>query len=126
MFAVQLDPTEHTTNLDSHTDTWVVGKNVLVIHVVDKKVNVTGFDPAQGKVKDHNIVSGALAHDHLIGEAVTLMMHQAIYIPTTENDLLYPMQMRMNDVDMQECPKFLEEHPNDTLHTLRVKPDDIS
>jgi hypothetical protein len=41
-----------------------------------------------------------------------------------ENDLLCPMQMRMNNVNMQECSKFLEEHPNDKSHTLRVKSDE--
>jgi hypothetical protein len=51
-----------------------------------------------------------------------LMMHQAVSIPMMDNDLLCPMQL--NDVDTQECPNFLEKHPNDTSHTLRVKSDD--
>jgi hypothetical protein len=56
-------PTEHPTDLDSHADTCVVGKNALIAHQLDKKVNVTGFDPTQGKVKDLNLVSAALACD---------------------------------------------------------------
>jgi hypothetical protein len=59
-FAEQKEPTEHTTNLDSHTRTRIAGKNVLVIHVLDKKVNGAGFDPAQGKVKDASLISVAL------------------------------------------------------------------
>jgi hypothetical protein len=43
------DTTEHPTGLDSHADTCIAGMNVLIIHVLDKKVNVTGFDPSQGK-----------------------------------------------------------------------------
>jgi hypothetical protein len=97
--------------LDSHADTCLAGKNVLVVHILDKKVNVTGFDPMQGKLKDLNLVSGALACNCPTGEVVTLMMHQAFYVPTMKNDLLCLMQMRMNNVDPQEWPKFLEEHP---------------
>jgi hypothetical protein len=37
-----------------------------------------------------------------------------------ENDLLCPMQMRMNDVELQECPKFMEHQPSDMSHSLRV------
>jgi hypothetical protein len=57
------DPSEHPTDLDSHADACVVGKNVLIVHVLGKKVNVTGFDPLQGKVKDLDLVSAALACD---------------------------------------------------------------
>jgi hypothetical protein len=31
-----------------------------------------------------------------------------------------PMQMRVNDVELQECPKFMEAQPNDLSNNLRV------
>ena len=109
------DASEHPTDLDSHADTCVVGKNALIIHILNKKVNVTGFDPSLGKVKDLDLVSAALAYDcPETGETVILMIHQAVHVPTMINDLLCPMQMRTNDIGVQECPKFLEEHPDDT------------
>ena len=114
------DPTEHPTDLDSHADTCVVGKHALIVHRLDKKVNVTGFDPAQGKVKDLNLVSAALAYDcPVTGEAIILMVHQAVHVPTMDNDLvLCPMQMRMNDVELRKCPKFMEDQQCDKSHTL--------
>jgi hypothetical protein len=39
------------------------------------------------------------------------------------NDLLCPMQMRLNDIEIQECPKFLLDRPNDTSHALRTTQD---
>jgi uncharacterized Zn ribbon protein len=95
-FTEQQDPKEHKTHLDSHADTCVAGDNVLVVHVLDKKVNVTGFDPAQGKVKDLDLVLGALALDCPTNEVVTLMMNQAVCVPRMENNRLCPMQMRIN------------------------------
>ncbi len=118
------DRTEHPTDLDSHADTCVVGKHVLIAEILDKKVNVTGFDPAQGKIKDLDLVTAALAYDcPQTGEVSILMIHQAVHVPTMENDLLCPMQMRMNDVELHECPKFMEGHPSDMSHSLRVTED---
>ena len=37
-----------------------------------------------------------------------------------ENHLLCPMQMRMNDIQVNEYPKFMEQAPTDTSHTLRA------
>jgi hypothetical protein len=88
------DATEHPTDLDSHADTCVVGKNALIVHLLNKKVNVTGFDPSLGKVKDLDLVSAALAYDcPATGETVILIIHQAVHVPTMKNDLLCPMQM---------------------------------
>ncbi len=115
------DPTEHPTNLDSHANTCVVGEHVLIDHVLDKKVNVTGFDPSQGKVKDLDLASAALAcHCPTTGEVNVLMAHQSVHVPTMENDLLCPMQMRMNDVELHECPKCMEDKPSDMSHSLRL------
>jgi hypothetical protein len=115
------DPAEHPTDLDSHADACVVGKNVLVNHALNKKVNVTGFDPSQGKVKDLSLVSAALACDcPTTGEVSILMAHQSIHVSTMENDLLCPMQMQMNDVELRKCPKFMENQPCDMSHSLRL------
>jgi hypothetical protein len=48
------------------------------------------------------------------------MTHQAVHVPTMDDNLLCLMQMRVNDVELQECPKFMEKRPNDLLHSLRV------
>jgi hypothetical protein len=115
------DLPEHPADLDSHADASVIGKNALIMHVLEKRVNVTGVDPLQGKVKDLNLVSAALACDcPTTGETIILMTHQAVHIPTMEIDLLCPMQMRVNDVELQECPKFMEEWPSDMSHALHI------
>jgi hypothetical protein len=118
------DTTEHPTLLDSHADTCVVGKNAFIAHVLDKKVNVTGFDPSLGKVKNLDLVSAALAYDCPdTGKTIILMVHQAVHVPTMTNDLLCPMQMRVNEIGIQECPKFLEHRPDDSSHAIRISQD---
>jgi hypothetical protein len=100
------------TELDSHADTCVVGRNALVTHDFDRPVNVTGYDSSLGTVNNCKTVSAAIGYDDPeTGEVVVLLIHQSIYIPTLEHNLLCPMQLRMNDVKISEVPKFLTKKP---------------
>ena len=67
-----------------------------IVSLLDKKVNVTGFDPCmQDNVKDLDLVSAALTYGDcpVTGEVIILMIHQAVHIPMMENDLLCLMQI---------------------------------
>jgi hypothetical protein len=46
------------------------------------------------------------------------MINQAIHILMMENDLLCLMQMRMNDVKVNDSPKIMEETSNDMSHAI--------
>jgi hypothetical protein len=57
-------------------------------------------------------VSAALAYDDSrTGEPVILVVHQAIYVPQMQHNLLSCMQLSLNDVTVNEVPKFLTENP---------------
>mmetsp|Transcript_37601 Transcript_37601/g.53010 ORF Transcript_37601/g.53010 Transcript_37601/m.53010 type:complete len:1380 (-) Transcript_37601:246-4385(-) len=108
--------------LDSHADTCVVGKNVHVTHVHDRTVTVTGYDPSQEAVTGLQVVSAQVAYDMPdTGQVVLLTIHQAIQVPTMEHNLLCPMQLRMNDCQVAECPKFLMSEPNDNSHSITTR-----
>jgi hypothetical protein len=101
------DATEHLTILDSHADTCVLGKDALIVHLLNKKVNVTGFHPTLGKVKDLDLISAALAYDCLdTGVTGILMVYRAVHVPTMTNDLLCPMQMRVNEMGYKSAKSF--------------------
>jgi hypothetical protein len=73
------------TELDSHADTCVVGKNALIVHDFDRAVNVTGYDPTQPAADSLRIVSAALAYDDpKSGEVLVLYLWQAA-LPQTMN-----------------------------------------
>jgi hypothetical protein len=117
------DPEEFDTSrteMDNHADTCVVGQECLVFHDFDRPVNVAGFDTSLGTVKNRSVVSAAVAYDDpTTGEVIMLVVHQAIYIPTMDHNLLCPMQIRMNDHLVDECPKFLHPRPNDDTHAIK-------
>ena len=91
---------ETQTELDSHADTCVLGANVLITHDLERPVDVTGYNPSDGS-KVFKTVSGALGY--MDGGVVHILhVHQAIHMPTLDHNLLCPMQLRLNDVVINE------------------------
>ena len=80
---------ETRTEIDSHADTCVVGDNTLLFQDFDRPVNVTGYDKSTGTKKNCRTVSAAVAYDSPNGgEVIVLVMHQAIYIPGMDHNLV--------------------------------------
>ena len=48
-----------------------------------------------------------------------LIVHQAISVTMMSNNLLCPMQIRMNDVELNDTPKFLTENATSKTHAMR-------
>ena len=92
-----MHPGAAATELYSHADTSVVGKNALIMHPYGRTFTVTGYDPSLGQVKNLDIVSAQVAYDLLNSRDVVLLnINQCVHVPTTENNILFPMQLQMN------------------------------
>ena len=89
-------------------------------------VNVVGYDKSCGtQHRDLPTVSGALAYnDPNSGAAIMLIVHQAISVTTMSNNLLCPMQIRMNDVELNDTPKFLTENPMNKTQAISGRDQD--
>jgi hypothetical protein len=72
---------------------------------------LTGYIPSLGTVSNQDILSAALVYDNpSIGKVISLVLPQVIHIPTLMHNLVCPIpQMRMNDMILDECSKFLAE-----------------
>ena len=102
-----------------------MGRNSLLVHDYDRPINVSGFHPSAPVNNNLRQVSAALAYDDpLTGETTILLVHQAIYVPELEHNLLSTMQVRLNDVTISETPRFLTENITDTTHTISIPTDD--
>ncbi|KAI2491972.1 hypothetical protein MHU86_22592 [Fragilaria crotonensis] len=112
---------ESRTDLDSHADQCAVGSNALIVHDYDRPINVTGYNPNGPVDKDMRIVTGALAYDDPVtGETVILLVNQAIYLPNISHNLLSTMQVRLNDVIVNDCPRFLTDQLTDLTHSIAI------
>jgi hypothetical protein len=96
----------------------VVGKNSLIIHDFERPVTVTGFDKKVAATEARTVTAVVAYDDPISGQTILLIVHQAIYIPTMDQNLLCPMQMRLNDVKVSAVPKFLTTRPSDQTHAL--------
>jgi hypothetical protein len=115
---------ETTLELDSHADMCVLGRDALILLDYDRPVIVEGYDPSLS-TKTYATVSRALAYDDPVtGEVYHLVINQAIHIPHLDHHLLCPMQCRVNDVVVDDTPKFLTSDPTDHTHALTIRDPD--
>ena len=54
------------------------------------------------------------------GRTLNLIINQAIHIPHLDHHLLCLMQCRVNDVTINDLPKFLAANPTDQTHALTI------
>lgn len=83
---------ESCTNLDSCADQCAMGRNSLLVHDYDCPINVSGFHPSGPTNTNLCQVSVTLAYnDPFTGKTMIQLVHQAIYVPELEHNLLSTM-----------------------------------
>jgi hypothetical protein len=98
----------------------VLGRNAIIILDYNRPVSVVGYDESLGS-KTYQTVSGVVAYDDpQTGRMLHLIINQAIRIPHFDHHLLCPMQCRVNDVTVNNLPKFLAADPTDQTHALTL------
>jgi hypothetical protein len=113
------------SDLDSHADACVVGKEALIFNGFDREVTVRGYDPS-GETKSLRTLSVALGYViPEMGQNVLLIVHQAISLPTLDHNLLSTMQMILHDMVVNETPKFQSLEPTSISHTISIRGDEV-
>jgi hypothetical protein len=113
------------SDLDSHADCCVCGKEVLVFNDFEREVTVTGWDP-EGETQSLRILSAAMGYKiPESGQTVLLIAHQSIFSPSLNHNLISTMQMRLHDVIVNESPKFQSLNPTKISHSISVRGDNV-
>jgi hypothetical protein len=113
------------SDLDSHADCCVCGKEVLVFNDFDREVTVTGWDPEE-ETQSLWIVSAAMAYTiPQSRKNVLLIVHQSILSPTLNHNLIITMQLRLHNVIVNETPKFQSLNPTNISHDISVRGDNV-
>ena len=109
---------ETALELESHADTFILGRGAFIIDNINEPVNVQGYEPAL-ESKTYRTINGEIGYLKLIsGENFHLVIHQAIHILTLEHHLLCPMQCRVAGVTIIDCPKILTPLPQEESHCI--------
>ncbi len=111
---------ETTFELVSHANSCLLGHGALIILDYNRPVSVVGYDESL-RSKTYQTVSGVVAYDDpQTRRMLHLIINQAIHIPHLDHHLLCPMQCRVNDMTINNLPKFLEADPTDQTHALTL------
>jgi hypothetical protein len=113
------------SDLDSHADCCVCGKEVLVFNDFYREVTVTDWYP-EGETQSLRIVSAALGYTMpYSGKTVLLIVHQSILSPTLNHNLLSTMKLILHDVIVNETPKFQSLNPTNLSHSISVRGENV-
>ncbi len=85
-----------------------------------------GYDESFGS-KTYQTVSGVVAYDGpQTGRMLHLIINKAIHISHLDHHFVCPMQCCVNDVTVNNRPKFLATNPTDQTHALTINDPDNS
>ena len=105
--------------LDSHADSPVVGKNAFVLERTGKKVSVSGFADDLGKPLLLDVVHAAVMFDPPdSSDSYLFVIHNALFVESLDCALINPFMMRLANIQVDECPKFLAPIPSIANHSL--------
>ena len=107
------------TELDSHADSPVIGRNATILEVSNKTAMVSGFTTELGAPMKVPIVTAAVMYDcEYSGSSYVLIVHNALHFKNMDVNLIPPIMMRIAGLEVDECPKFLARTPNESNHSI--------
>ena len=113
MTASMADGSEHATSsrpsqteLDSHANMPVAGRNCYILSELGKYVNVSPFTPAY-KALRAPVVDVVIQYDSRYdGKSYILVIRNALHVPSMANNLLPPFMLREAGVEVNDKAKI--------------------
>ena len=113
---------DHTSELDTHANTCVVGRHSFIVDRHDLVVNISGYDPIKGTANDLEVVNAEITVYNInTGESQVVIINQAVHVPTMEHNPLCLTQMCMNGAVVNGTPNILLLDPTDDDHCVILK-----
>ena len=106
------------TELDSHANMPVVGRNVAVIAYTGRDADVSAFSPDYKPMKI-KIVDAAMQYDcEYTNESYLLVIRNALHVPSMEHNLMPPFIMREAGISVHDIPKIQINDPSVNDHCI--------
>ena len=93
----QEDSYSGRTELDSHADTTVAGRNCTVMHYTESSCDVAPFSDTYEPMKNIPIITAAMGFTSTKGRQYILVFNEALYIKDMDHTLINPNQLRHFD-----------------------------
>ena len=88
------------TELDTHADTIVAGRNTIVISFTDRVCEVSPYSSEYESIKDVPIVTAATGYTSATGDNYILILNEALWMPKLDHSLLNPNQLRHHGIEV--------------------------
>ncbi len=106
------------TDLDSHANMPVVGRDAFVLATLDKNCEVSPFTPDY-KPMVVPLVDAAVRYDcPFTGKTVILVLRNALHVPTMDHNLVPPFMLREAGIQVNDTPKIQLSDPSEEDHAL--------
>ena len=104
--ATDMDEEESRTELDSHANMPVVGRNAYIISDTGKIADVNPFTPDYAFMRI-SIVDATVRYDCLYdGKSYIFVVRNALHVPSMRNNLIPPFIMREAGIRVNDTPKI--------------------
>ena len=90
--------------MDSHADTFIAGRNCLLMHYTERVCDVMPYSEDYEAKTAVPIVQVATGFTNAAGERFILIVNEAIWMPEMENSLANPNQLRDYGTEVQDNP----------------------
>ena len=109
---------EGRTDLDSHANMPVVGRLAKVLSFHDKSVEVPPHSLDYKPMKVPLVDAAVKYESPFDGRVCILVIRNALYVPSMENNLLPPFMIREAGVILKDTPKIQLVEPTEEDHAI--------
>jgi hypothetical protein len=123
--ATDMDEEASRTELDSHANMPVVGRNAYIISDTGKIADVNPFTPDYAFMRI-SIVDATVRYDCLYdGKSYIFVVRNALHVPSMRNNLIPPFVMREAGIRVNDTPKIQTSDPNEEDHFIYFPDNDF-
>ena len=118
--------TQSRTELDSHANMVVIGKNSVIFDRTGKTCTVNSFSESSGSLHDVPIVDAVIAYDCPYRcKTYLLLLRNCLEVPELEDNLIPPFVLREAGIILDECPKSQSKNPSSETHSIYCPEEDL-
>ena len=122
--ATDMDEEESRTELDSHANMPVVGRNAYIISDTGRIADVNPFTPDYASMRI-SIIDAAVRYDcPYDGKLYIFVVHNALHVPSMRNNPIPPFVMREAGIRVNDTPKIQTSDPTEEDHSIYF-PDNV-
>ncbi len=112
------DSKSSKTELDSHANMPVVGKNAFIISDTGRVADVKAYTPDYDSMELHIVDAAVKYESPYDGNEYILVIRNALHVPSMQNNLIPPFMMREAGLIVYDTPKIQVQDPTEKHNSI--------